>query len=744
MSGGRRADTVFGLLDAALRLPHGEREGWIRAAAVDAAARDEALAMLAVISADHSGPDLRGDGPVPTLMDAQIGEFRVLRPIGSGAGGVVYEAEQRLPRRRVALKVLRATGAAAGERAAAEAQSLATVRHPGIATVIAAGTARAPGDAVAAWIAMELIEGARPVVEHCAATRDRREVARLLLQVAEAIGAAHRAGILHRDIKPANLLVGSDGAAKVVDFGVAAAAGVAAEPAGTPRWMAPECSTGHVASARSDVWSLGLVLTECCDAARLPMSDPLRAAGRMASAFDPARRYGDAAEMAEDLRRLVAEEPARCMRTGMLARARSAIRRKPRTAAAIAATASVVVAAGIVAAYRSAMDASTLLDLHRTLALHGDIANMIDLLPAAERPAAAERAVRRAHEDMFSAEQGPGSVLNSVTALVRLSRPDLACGIAEDGLQALRDSGAREDSLRWIVAMREACRASEPDAGPAELRALAESAASIASRSTADDLLLGCYVEAIAVQSGAPRFRDLATRLDAAFNTDPGATATGTMLALIAMEDAGSARSTPLRLQSIRGGIERWTEWPMRDFNSIYYMNRLVETIRAAAERGDRGRLDDAAPLARLAADRCGRPEAAVVTEIWIAISLSNLREDDLARRTLDAVAGRPGLGSLDPERVVAWLPHRVALALRSPDVGADIDATLELIRREPILETADPELAAALRAWRGGSPDAPGLLSRWQAKPRGGPSGWRVRVAEDIAARLGPVIDGR
>ena len=260
MNDGGRADTVFGLLDAALRLPPADREAWIRSAAVDDGVRDEALAMLAVVSAEQSAPGSRDDGPAPTLMDAQLGDFRVIRPIGSGAGGVVYEAEQRLPRRRVALKVLRATGSDAGERAAAEAQSLAMFRHPGIASVIAAGTAPVPGGSVAAWIAMELIEGARTVVDHCAGTRDRREVAHPLIAMADAIGAAHRAGVLHRDVKPANLLVGADGVAKVVDFGVASAAGMAAEPAGTPRWMAPECAAGGPASTRSDVWSLGRVL----------------------------------------------------------------------------------------------------------------------------------------------------------------------------------------------------------------------------------------------------------------------------------------------------------------------------------------------------------------------------------------------------------------------------------------------------------------------------------------------------
>lgn len=743
MNDGGRADTVFGLLDAALRLPPADREAWIRSAAVDDGVRDEALAMLAVVSAEQSAPGSRDDGPAPTLMDAQLGDFRVIRPIGSGAGGVVYEAEQRLPRRRVALKVLRATGSAAGERAAAEAQSLAMFRHPGIASVIAAGTAPVPGGAVAAWIAMELIEGARTVVDHCAGTRDRRDVARPLIAMADAIGAAHRAGILHRDIKPANLLVGADGVARVVDFGVASAAGVAAEPAGTPRWMAPECAAGGPASTRSDVWSLGRVLAECCDAARLAESDPIRAAAGMATSADPSRRYADASELADDLRRVLADEPARCVRAGALSRLRSAVRRRPRSAAAAGMAIVTVLAIGSVFAYRSALNASMLLDLHRTLALHGDIAHMIDQLPEGERPAAAQRADSRGREDLRDPEHGPGSVLNAITALVRLSRSNSACRLAADGRAALREAGAPEDSLRWIVVMDDACRASEPGAPPEALAALADSAASIASRSPADDLMLGCYIEAIAVQSGDRRFRELATALDAEFNPDPGLSATTTMLALIAMEDARAARSDPERLASIGRGIERWTAWPMREFNSIIYMNRLIESMRAAAARGDRGRFDDAVPLARLAADRCARLDATVVTEIWIAIGLGELREDVLALRALDAVAERADLGTLDPDRVVAWLPHRVSLALRAPDAAGEIDATLELLRRRPILETADPELAALLRAVRAGSPEAPAMLERWGAVPRGSPSGWRARVAAETAARLGPMAGG-
>ena len=211
------------------------------------------------------------------MINEIIGHYRILRQLGSGGMGVVYEAEDTRLGRRVALKFLPETGKpdpAAMERFLREARSASALNHPGICTVYAIEE-----EGSKTYIAMELLEGES--LEK-ALTHGPIPIARtveIVIQVAEALEAAHKKGIIHRDIKPANIFLTERGAAKVLDFGLAKLMepegwmdGDTLSPSndafltspgttvGTIAYMSPEQARGEVLDARSDLFSLGSVL----------------------------------------------------------------------------------------------------------------------------------------------------------------------------------------------------------------------------------------------------------------------------------------------------------------------------------------------------------------------------------------------------------------------------------------------------------------------------------------------------
>jgi non-specific serine/threonine protein kinase/serine/threonine-protein kinase len=214
---------------------------------------------------------VENDAPPDTIPG-----YRLLRPIGSGGMGHVWEAEQREPvRRKVAVKIIRpgADTARIVTRFESERQTLALMNHPGIAQVYDAGVT----DSGRPFFSMELVEGS-PVTQFCdEAHMTVTERLRLFGEVFEAVQHAHQKGVIHRDLKPSNVLVtrfGGRPTPKVIDFGIArfveeshperTLLTEAGTVVGTPEYMSPEQAGVESIDidTRSDVYSLGVLLYE--------------------------------------------------------------------------------------------------------------------------------------------------------------------------------------------------------------------------------------------------------------------------------------------------------------------------------------------------------------------------------------------------------------------------------------------------------------------------------------------------
>jgi len=287
-------------------------------------------------------------GEAERALPTEIGRYRILRLLGEGGMGIVYEAEQENPRRAVALKVIKPgfANAEMRRRFAQESSALGRLQHSGIAQIYEAGAADT-GLGPLPYFAMELVHG-RPLLEYAEAQRlNARERLELMLRIGEAVHHAHQRGIIHRDLKPGNILVEDSGQPKILDFGVARATDSDAQVTrqtdlgqvvGTLAYMSPEQALGdsRELDVRTDVYSLGVICYELL-AGRLPyrigkslqeavltIRDedpmPLSSIGRMyrgdldtivakALEKDKARRYGSAAEMAADIERYLADEP---------------------------------------------------------------------------------------------------------------------------------------------------------------------------------------------------------------------------------------------------------------------------------------------------------------------------------------------------------------------------------------------------------------------------------------------------
>ncbi len=194
------------------------------------------------------------------------GRYRLEELVASGGMAQVWRGTDEILRRQVAVKLLHPHLAADGSfvtRFRQEAVAAARLAHPGIVAIYdtcsEAGTEAIVMELVPGRTLRERIDDQAPI--------DPWQAAGLAAQVAEALDAAHRAGLVHRDIKPANVLLAGDGRVKVADFGIAKAAEGAdlTQPGlmvGTAKYVAPEQVEGKAVDPRTDIYSLGVVLYE--------------------------------------------------------------------------------------------------------------------------------------------------------------------------------------------------------------------------------------------------------------------------------------------------------------------------------------------------------------------------------------------------------------------------------------------------------------------------------------------------
>ena len=292
-----------------------------------------------------------------------LGDYRLLREVGRGGMGVVYEAEQVSLRRRVALKVLPThltSSPRAIERFRHEATLASRLQHPAIVPIHEVGEWRGVH-----FYSMEFVDG-RPL--HVAMQDERlgvrddcgrvAECAELCARVAAALQHAHEHGLVHRDVKPHNVMIGTDGSVRLMDFGVAkeldgATRSAAGEFLGTPHYCSPEQVTGAPVGPTADVFALGIVLYELLAHRRPFEGDDARAVLRRIEVGEfpslrsiapqvprdlqtichkalerhPGHRYPSAGAMADDLRRFLRIEPIHAAPPSLFTRSTKWVRR---------------------------------------------------------------------------------------------------------------------------------------------------------------------------------------------------------------------------------------------------------------------------------------------------------------------------------------------------------------------------------------------------------------------------------
>lgn len=371
---------VLLLFRQAIDLPHAERAEFVMQAAVDPNDRALLVDLLrSVTDASRAEQTTRAEPVQPArhagVAGAPLGPFTLLRPLGSGGMGTVWLAERRDKfDQKVAIKWLYgSTSAQARARFARERQVLARLEHPAIARIVDGGE-----DQGVPWYAMEFVDGENLLHHAQLAGLGLRSRLDLFLQLADAVQFAHQNFIVHRDLKPSNVLVNTQGALKLLDFGIAKLLDgsehlTEQHSPMTLAYAAPEQVRGEAITAATDVYGLGVLLyelltgqrpyqasnpaemlqkmtsTEVTLPSRLEVSDPVFAfvdrrqlRGDLdvillkALHREPMRRYESARAMADDVRRFLAHQPIHARADSLYYRASKFLRRHAVASALVA------------------------------------------------------------------------------------------------------------------------------------------------------------------------------------------------------------------------------------------------------------------------------------------------------------------------------------------------------------------------------------------------------------------------
>jgi hypothetical protein len=328
---------VNDVFHAALDRNPAEREAFLASAtAGDAELLREVRSLLSAHATSDAFLETPAWGVAPELiLDEEltgktIGPYHVREVVGRGGMGIVYAAEDTRLGREVALKALSPeyTGdEKRRERLRREARAAASLSHPAIATIYA--LEELDGEL---FIISELVRGRTLRDELAEGPLPRERLQSTLLDIADALSAAHDRAIVHRDIKPENVIRCSDGKVKILDFGLARAAGGESDPTmsrltqmgmaiGTPGYMAPEQLSGGAIDTRTDIYAFGVLAAELAtgrhpfNAGSGAWSAPeIESIIRRCLNAIPDQRYRNGAELAAALRR--AATPAPIGRTG--------------------------------------------------------------------------------------------------------------------------------------------------------------------------------------------------------------------------------------------------------------------------------------------------------------------------------------------------------------------------------------------------------------------------------------------
>ena len=213
--------------------------------------------MSALLEELAEAPEVRpGTGIGPGTVIG--GRFEILRELGRGGFGVVFEARDRELGRLVAVKVVRPRRGIAPGMLRTEAEAAAALHHPNIVTVHDLGSADGEG-----WLVLELLRGETLEARLHRGPLPGPESLRVATEIARGLAHAHHAGVLHRDLKPSNVFLCDDGAVKILDFGLSRVFGSGSGPeGGTPAYMAPEQWRREAEDERTDVFALGVMLHE--------------------------------------------------------------------------------------------------------------------------------------------------------------------------------------------------------------------------------------------------------------------------------------------------------------------------------------------------------------------------------------------------------------------------------------------------------------------------------------------------